>query len=168
MVLSIRRLLAVGLSIFALLAVVSGCGGPTGSHQYKDGRLYFLNNCRPPRPEDPHTYIQGFWVEYEGVKYYPPFHLTWDGQPTGEGAMELTDYPLPGGTKVTVKYYFDHMNGFVESRTAETVIDGNITIEAYMQDWATGGGYGSTVLHRVHPGKWEGITILGTDDPSAY
>lgn len=170
MFLGIRRLFALGLAVVAILALVSGCGTPTGSHQYKDGRLYFLNNCRPPRPDNPATYIMHFWVEYEDVRYDPPFHLTWDGQPTEEGAFELSDYPLPGGTEVTLKYFFDHMNGYVENRPAKAIVDGNITIEVYMQRWGGAGGYGSTVLYQVHPGKWEGITIIlqGTSDPSEY
>ena len=166
MFLGIRRLFALGLAVVALLALVSGCGST--KTEYKDGRLYFLNNCRPSSPEFGGWYIDGFWVEYEGVRYDPPFHLTWDGQLTGEGAFELTDYPLPGGTEVTLKYFFDHMNGYVENRPAKAIIDGNITIEAYMQLWV--GYHASTVLHKVHPGKWEGITIIlvGTEDPSEY
>jgi len=154
------RIYVWSVLIMAMLwgLIFQGCSG-TVDQSFEDGRLYVVNNARPPTIAGGSDYVKKLWVVYEGVKYDLPFNLTNDGTPTGAGAIELTEDPLSGGTIVEVEYFFDHMNAFVESRKITVTIDGNMTIDTYMQDWNIS-SYGSTVLARVVPGKWEGTTVI--------
>ena len=150
-----------GLVVFVLFLVamsqMMGCSGSTDT-TYEDGRLYVVNNTRLPTLPGGGDFVKKMWVVYEGIEIYPPNNLTHEGEPTGAGCLELTEEPLPGGTTVTLVYRFDHMNGVVSERSITVTIDGNTTIDIYMEDWSIT-GYGSTVIARVVPGKWEGATI---------
>ena len=139
------------------LSQMMSCSGSTAT-TYEDGRLYAVNNTRPPTLPEGGDFVKKMWVVYEGIAFYPPNNLTHEGEPTGAGCIELTEEPLPGGSTVILVYKFDHMNGMVEDRSITVTIDGNTTIDIYMEDWSIT-GYGSTVIARVVPGKWGGVTI---------
>ncbi len=158
MVIPFRNLVLFPLMVLCGLVFLIGCSGSTDT-TFGDGRLYAVNNTRPPTIPGGSDFVKRMWVIYDGIRFDPPNNLTTDGESTGAGCMELTEEPLPGGTTVTVEYKFDHMNAFVEAREITVIIDGNTTIDIYMENWSIT-GYGSTVIARVVPGKWGGTTIV--------
>ena len=80
------------------IALAVGCSSSTES-QYKDGRVYFINNARPPEPGDV-NYVFNMRVVYEEQERFIPSNIDHHGDPTGAGSIDLTEGrpPLPGGT----------------------------------------------------------------------
>lgn len=136
---------------------LSGCGGVTGG-SYRPGRVFVVNNTRPPQIPGTQDNIVRAWVEYEEQFFYRttglPRNMNYDGTCNVEEPVELTDAPLPGGTPVKVRYWFDHMNSHIEFREITFTVDGDITMELYMDDWLRAAS--SMVSARIHKGKWAG------------
>jgi len=152
-----KRVFAVVVGIVFLGSLlISGCSSPTDIH-CRDGRLYFLNNTRPATRPDQGTLSREVVVEFEGVPYVIPFNMDGEGNPTGAGPRELTDRPLPGGTKVFLKCTVTSLNGERKTETITVTIDGNMTVEAYWEKWSS---TRCAFLLRVVPGRWDGITIV--------
>ena len=128
------------------LVFLSGCTSST-EQEAKEGRLYAVNNARPG------SYIKSVWIILEGMRYDIPFNMTEEKQPTGEGAIELTDAPLPGGMVVEVTYGYRYGDIGQEGKITVTV-DGNMTIDVYMKSWES---RISVVTAQVVPGRWDGV-----------
>ena len=135
-------LLAVAL-LLPLIFLLS-CSSST-EQEFEEGRLYVVNNTRPV------LNIYGVWVMFEGVRYDTPFNMTEERESTGEGAVELTDTPLPGGMVVEVGYYYLY-GKVVNTDTIRVTMDGNMTIDLYMESWEDRTSY---VTARLVPGKWD-------------
>lgn len=137
--------------------ILSGCGGPTGTH-YSPGRVFVIDNTRPPQILGTHGNIVRTWIEYDERFYYIdtglPRNMNQNGICNCDEPIELTDAALPGGTPVKVKYWFDHMNSTIEFREITFTVDGDITVELYMDNWLYSPS--SMVNARIHKGRWTG------------
>ena len=131
------------------LLVLMGCTSSTGP-EFREGRLYAVNNARPASWGG---YIKEVWMILEEVRYDVPFNMTAEGAGTGEGAVELSEAPLPGGMTVDVTYAYKY--GDITQEGKITVpVDGNMTIDLYMEKWDS---KISVITARVVPGKWDGV-----------
>lgn len=148
----------VWIGVAFLLLVFYTCNST--SSVPNDGRVYVVNNTRPPETPGGNDYVKWVKVVYEGTEYDIPHNMDHDGNPTGVGAIELTrGEPLPGGLAVQLVYKWDHQGGNVDEGRITVTVDGNMTIEMYMLDpWESfdPGGAG-TLTARVVRGKWDGI-----------
>ncbi len=146
-----------GLALVLFLLCMVGCTDMlrgTVNTQYEDGGIYVVNNTIP--------YVSGVlansrfstavWVVYDGVRYDVPFNMDGERNPTGAGAFELTEEPLPGGTTVTLECVVLH--GVSEPKNITVTIDGNVTVEMYWEEWTD---IYTTYLLRVVPGRWNGV-----------
>ena len=123
-----------------------GCGSPTEPH-FKEGRLYFVNNTRPSLGGEE-------WIRavFEETKTEIDFNMTYEGELTGVGAVEISDGLLAGGTEVTVECRF-RQQGDTFSIYKTLIIDGNMTVGAYETNWNTSQGM---LTLRVHKGIFNG------------
>ena len=150
----IRDVFAVVVGSLGLLVFLSGCSGSMETN-FKDGKIYFVNNTRPWIEGAP-AFIRILWVVYDETQYEIPFNKDCDGNPTNAGAVELTPSPLAGGTVAELEciYTFAGSSARTESRRTTVIIDGNMTVEAYSMGWE----YPlSSVGLRVIKGIWEGF-----------
>ena len=140
-----------------LLVFASGCGTSTGV-DYDDGRLYFINNTHPRPPEQQATsiFVKDLAVIFEGELYPIPFNMDHERNPTGAGLVELTagGLPLLGGTRVSLICQYEGCGGLLVKQTIELIIDGNVTVEAYVESWED---YDPLVRFNIIPGRWSGI-----------
>ena len=146
-----RRLALVLLLSWGAVSVLS-CSGTVNTQQ-DDGKIYVLNNVIPSElGAGLGFFASSVWVVYDGVRYDIPFNMDNERNPTGAGALELTEEPLPGGTSVTLECVVLH--GISEPKSITVTIDGNITIEMYWEEWTD---MYTTYLLRIIPGRWDGI-----------
>ena len=144
--------LILGVSLLGLVVFLLSSCSSTGP-EYKDGRLYALNNTQPyVEGISERRYAEEVWVVYEGIRYDIPFNMDFYGDPTGAGPVELTEEPLLGGTVVRLECVVLH--GAPMKKTVDVTIDGNVTVEIYWDIW----NYKwSSFSLRVVPGRWDGI-----------
>ena len=150
MLFKVRSFLVVAV-LFLPLIFLLGCTSST-KQQFKDGRLYAVNNARPSYTGYRFS-IRGVWATLDGVQYDIPFNMTSEGEPTGAGAVELTGDPLPGGMILEVTYGCRFRDTTIEQKLTVTV-DGNVTIDVYMESWDI---QHSIITARLVPGRWDGI-----------
>ena len=153
MVIGQWRRLALVLFLSCVGVSVLNCSG-TVDTQCRDGRIYIVNNTIPDEagPAKVETFATDVWVVYEGVRYDVPFNMDGLRNPTGAGAFELTEEPLPGGTRVTLECVVLHE--ISERKNITVTIDGNMTVEVYWEVWTD---IYTTFLLRIVPGRWDGI-----------
>jgi len=140
--------------VLLVIALAVGCSGSTES-QYKDGRVYFINNARPPEPGDA-NYVFNMRVVYEEHEYFIPSNIDHDGNPTGAGSIDLTEgrSPLPGGTVVHLECHYYAYNASQKATSVDLTVDGNVTVEAYSSSWDR---VDVIALLRIIAGKWDGV-----------
>ena len=140
--------------VLLVIALAVGCSGSTES-QYKDGRVYFINNARPPEPGDA-NYVFNMRVVYEEQEIFIPSNIDHEGNPTGVGSIDITEGrpPLPGGTVVHLECHYYAYNASQKSASVDLTVDGNVTVEAYSSSWDRPD---VIALLRIIPGKWDGV-----------
>ena len=151
--------------LVGLCLALLGC---EGGKIYRPGHVYVVANVgwRSLLPyhymESPlgvdDLYIKVIWEE---KFFYIHPNMDRDGNPTGVGAVRITDKPLPGGTLVDLDYCFYYV-GEAQKRLSDMVpesdrtIDGDITVEIYSEDWKPWCDR-IMALAKVHRGKFDGI-----------
>jgi len=146
------RSFLLAVLLFLPLVFLLGCTSSM-EQDFEEGRIYAVNNTRGPIYTGYSLDIRGVWVVFEGGHYDIPFNMTTEGDPTGAGAVELTESPLSGGMIVEVTCYVRYRDTTGEEKVTVTV-DGNMTIDIYMEDWDI---RHSIITTRVVPGRWDGI-----------
>ena len=151
--------------LVGLCLALSGCGG---GKIYRPGHVYVVANVgwrslipwhymeSPLGVDD--LYIKVIWEEK--IFYIHP-NMDKDGNPTGVGAVRITDEPLRGGTLVDLDYCFYYV-GEAQKKLSDMVpesdrtIDGDITVEIYSEDWKPWCDR-IMALAKVHRGRFDGI-----------
>jgi len=152
--------------LVGLCLALLGCG--EGGKIYRPGHVYVVANVgwrslipyhymeSPLGVDD--LYIKVIWEEK--VFYIHP-NMDKEGNPTGVGAVRITEEPLPGGTLVDLDYCFYYV-GEAQKRLSDMVpesdrtIDGDITVEIYSEDWKP---WCDRIMAfaKVHRGRFDGI-----------
>jgi hypothetical protein len=156
--------------ISGLIGILGGCGG-SSTRTYDDGRLYVVNNLSWGQHLGPlssskvdERYIL---VEWEGeVRIHP--NMDQEGNPTGIGAVQLTPESLPGGTEIDFPFTYaiywgkqskNELSVLLEALGFKAIIDGDITIEIYSQDWTPASSSEMVCLAAVLRGKRDEIHV---------
>jgi hypothetical protein len=144
----LRALLLGGLFFWLVGMTFLGCGSPTEPH-FKEGKLYFVNNTRPWPSSTP----ERIYAVFEETETEIEFNMTNEGELTRVGAVEISEGPLAGGTKVTVGCLYWQQGDVLGPAETSVTIDGNMTVEAYETDWNKSQ---SNIAVRVHRGIFNG------------
>ncbi|HID96237.1 MAG TPA: hypothetical protein EYP53_09325 [Candidatus Latescibacteria bacterium] len=153
----VLRIMAAG-GMFVGLVLLAGCTGGTGVN-YKDGRVYILNNTRFSWGQDGVTKL---WVEtLDGEKIIDEvdFHLDPD---TREIRQEVEPVPLydeelfPGGSEVEFYIKYNFACGVNKLLVKVPHIDGDITVEVYMSQWKSEAYFTGLPTYRLVPGRFTG------------
>ncbi len=143
----ILRTLLLGAGFWLVGMTFWGCGSPTEPH-FEAGKLYFVNNTR-----DWYGAGERIYAVFEETETKIEFNMTNEGELTGEGAVEISDGPLAGGTRVTVGCLYWQQGDILGPAEISVTIDGNMTVEAYETDWNKSQ---SNIAVRVHRGIYNG------------
>ena len=152
--------------LIGLCLALLGC---EGGKIYRPGHVYVVVNVGwqsllpvhdfygPLGADD--LYIKVIW---EDKFFYIHPNMDRDGNPTGVGAVRITDEPLPGGTLVDLEYRFQYVGDEIGKKLSEMVgesdrtIDGDITVEIYSEHWEPKSG-NVMAFAKVHRGRFDGI-----------
>lgn len=154
------------MALVLLSLVLLDCGG---SKIYKPGHVYVVNNVGWQSLLPEHSFVGPLGVKDLYVKviweekfFYINPNMDKEGNPTGVGAVRITDEPLPGGTVIDLEYRFFYVGDEVGKKLsdmveeAERTVDGDITVEIYSETWDPDNGW-IIALAKVHRGKFDGI-----------
>ena len=155
-----RSLIWVGI-----LLVLLGC---ESTREFGEGDVYVVNNVGS-RINFPYhalgTPMDEIYlvVEWEGERIHINPNMDEDGNSTGLGAVRITSEPLAGGVLVDFLFLYLYVGSELDRMISdvsedEAIIDGDITIELYTDEWNPGNDR-MFVLAKVHKGRYDGIHL---------
>ncbi|RKY66023.1 MAG: hypothetical protein DRQ08_04140 [Candidatus Latescibacterota bacterium] len=140
-----------------------------GGKIYRPGHVYVVANVGwqsllPVHSFDGPLGVNDLYIKviWEEKFFYIHPNMDREGNPTGVGAVRITDEPLPGGTLVDLEYRFQYVGDEIGKKLSEMVgesdrtIDGDITVEIYSEHWEPKSG-NVMAFAKVHRGRFDGI-----------